>query len=367
MVSLFGIRPPSSPYVHQPLIYTVLASPVQTILYIVHNVLQSLRAPPTPVKPPVRVVCISDTHTLTHASIPDGDLLIHAGDLTNNGTPSELHAQLTWLSSLPHPHKVVIAGNHDTQLDPRSRATLSEPDRSAPLPDWSSFGIHYLQHSPLTLDIHPSPHHSPAEETPPSRKSSTTSTDIPDSPTSPSPHRRHHHRRRRLHLHGSPQIPTCGPSSFAFQHPRALDAWTDTLPTDLDILITHTPPAQHLDNFPAALGDAWLLREVWRVRPRLHVCGHVHVGAGREVLWWDGAQGAYERGLGRRAWWWTGRGLWDVRLWREVVRVLVWGVVGVVWSRVWGGEERGTVLVNAALMDEATGRLREGGVHVVDI
>lgn len=44
-----------------------------------------------------RIVCISDTHNST-VKLPDGDVLIHAGDLTNQGSYSEV-------SSVTHPHK----------------------------------------------------------------------------------------------------------------------------------------------------------------------------------------------------------------------------------------------------------------------
>ncbi|KAI9703467.1 MAG: hypothetical protein M1820_005771 [Bogoriella megaspora] len=355
MTSLFG---PPSPFEKQSPLLTFLSSPVQTLLYVSHHILQWLRAEPTPSDPPVRIVCISDTHTLIPSSIPDGDILIHAGDLTNEGTPSELHAHLTWLASLPHKHKIVIGGNHDTQLDPRSRATLPEPDRSAPLPDWSSFSIHYLQHSSITLNVQPNFALLPQTKSHSHPHSNSTSRSTSPSTTPLLP--------RSLTLHGSPQIPQCGPASFAFQHPAHLDAWTDTLPSGIDILITHTPPAYHLDNFPLHLGDRFLLRELRRIKPRLHICGHVHAGAGREVLWWDKAQGAYERGLGRKVSWWTMRGWWDVRLWVDLGRVVLWGLVGVVWNRVWGGEERCTVVVNAALMGGNTGRLGER-VQVVDV
>jgi predicted phosphohydrolase len=62
--------------------------------------------------------------------VPNGDVLIHAGDLTENSTLSELQAHIDWLSPLPHTHKVVITGNHDTYLDPQSRAALSSEDRT---------------------------------------------------------------------------------------------------------------------------------------------------------------------------------------------------------------------------------------------
>ncbi|KJX97370.1 hypothetical protein TI39_contig502g00001 [Zymoseptoria brevis] len=54
----------------------------------------------------ITVICISDTHTLIPTFIPLGDILIHAGDLTNAGTPAELQAQIDHLSSLPHRYKI---------------------------------------------------------------------------------------------------------------------------------------------------------------------------------------------------------------------------------------------------------------------
>jgi len=62
-----------------------------------------------PVEDPIAVVCISDTHNL-QPQLPDGDLLLHAGDLTEAGTFQELQEQLDWLNNQPHRHKVVIAG-----------------------------------------------------------------------------------------------------------------------------------------------------------------------------------------------------------------------------------------------------------------
>lgn len=73
-------------------------------------------------KPPgyTRFVCISDTHNRTdkmeHA-IPEGDILIHAGDFTSCGSRDQVVHFNKFLSTLNHPHKVVIAGNHDISFD----------------------------------------------------------------------------------------------------------------------------------------------------------------------------------------------------------------------------------------------------------
>ena len=42
--------------------------------------------------------------------LPDGDILIHAGDFTLTGHVLEVKKFNTWLGTLPHKHKIVIAG-----------------------------------------------------------------------------------------------------------------------------------------------------------------------------------------------------------------------------------------------------------------
>eukprot|EP01083_Nonionella_stella_P091828 256807_1 len=66
----------------------------------------------------VRVICISDTHGrhswFTH-SIPDGDILVHCGDITfqGNGGTNALRTFNKWIKQFTHQYKIVIGGNHD--------------------------------------------------------------------------------------------------------------------------------------------------------------------------------------------------------------------------------------------------------------
>lgn len=66
---------------------------------------------------PLRIVCLSDTHSLHHklpeGAVPDGDILLHCGDFSKKGSETETRSFNTFLNSLPHPHKLVIGGNHD--------------------------------------------------------------------------------------------------------------------------------------------------------------------------------------------------------------------------------------------------------------
>ena len=68
----------------------------------------------------VRFVVVSDTHNRqesTPINVPDGDVLLHCGDLTQLGRSEEFKKANAWLTSLPHKTKIVIAGNHDIGLD----------------------------------------------------------------------------------------------------------------------------------------------------------------------------------------------------------------------------------------------------------
>merc|ERR1719367_837758 len=71
----------------------------------------------------VRIVCTSDTHSGVEDNpqsftLPDGDVLIHAGDFTNYGEVDKVKKFNSWLGTLPHTHKIVIAGNRDITFDP---------------------------------------------------------------------------------------------------------------------------------------------------------------------------------------------------------------------------------------------------------
>jgi Icc-related predicted phosphoesterase len=243
----------------------------------------------------IRVVCISDTHN-AQPSVPPGDVLIHAGDLTQNGTAEELHAVVSWISSLPHPIKIVVAGNHDKILDVnyRTRELLDSPEIN-----WESSGIIYLEHTATQITTH----------------------------------------ERKITVFGSPYTPEYG--NWAFQYPpttllpeRAREIWA-AIPLHTDILITHGPPFAHLDVAGTQhAGCRGLLGGIWVVRPALHVFGHIHAGRGRETLLWDAAQKRLEcvsanKGVSSR--------LLD----------RTWSIME--WAKRKGGTRRTSLLVNACI------------------
>lgn len=75
-----------------------------------------------------RVMVISDTHDYQFDEaaavsgefvrpIPNADVLLHCGDLTQIGSLDALKKCLEMLKEIPAELKLVIAGNHDLSLD----------------------------------------------------------------------------------------------------------------------------------------------------------------------------------------------------------------------------------------------------------
>ena len=195
-------------------------------------------------KSDITVVCISDTHN-TQPDLPPGDVLLHAGDLTQDGSFTELQAQLDWLNSQPHTYKVIIAGSHDLLLDDafvKQHRTMIEVKPGATKADLQFGDLNYLCDESITLIF---------------------------------PHICGFGQTRELIMYGSPTTVEGG--TRAFQVSRDQNAWTGRLgetyhsskPSDytLDILLMHGPPKGHLDK--CGKGNVFLTAEIARIRPRL--------------------------------------------------------------------------------------------------
>lgn len=188
---------------------------------------------------PIRLVCISDTHGRKLGpggiEIPEGDILIHAGDLTEVGTLPQVGAVLENLAALPHRYKVFIAGNHDWAFA-KTPTLCRDMVRRYP-------GLFYLEDSGIQIGD--------------------------------------------FSLYGSPWQPWF--YDWAFNGPRAgslRDRW-DQIPAGTDILITHGPARGHADYIPyqdAHVGCPDLLSRIEEIQPRLHVCGHIHEGYGASQI-----------------------------------------------------------------------------------
>ncbi|GBG34922.1 Metallophosphoesterase MPPED2 [Hondaea fermentalgiana] len=191
----------------------------------------------------MRLVLLSDTHC-QHGelrNLPDGDVLVHAGDFCSAGGAEEARHFVDWMASQPHRHKVLVAGNHDTIFDP-NHAHAREYERSGresfiTKDELLKRGIHYLFNAAVELD--------------------------------------------GVKVYGSPFVRAGFPSLWAFpirSDGHAKSIWGN-IPTDTDILVTHSPPFGIRDRVLDGrnIGCPILKQEVLeRVRPALHVFGHCH-------------------------------------------------------------------------------------------
>jgi hypothetical protein len=200
--------------------------------------------------------------------LPKGDVLIHCGDLTNQGSLSELTKQVQWLEKADFECKIVVAGNHDLTLDTdfysKYGSYRCKNNNAAQVPvDCQAL---LTEAKTLTYMLHESRNFKLA------------------SPSGP---------RTAFSVFGSPYSAAWG-GAWAFQYPRddggiAAKALWDQIPLDTDILITHGPAHTHCDEarMREPAGCEVLRQALWRVRPRLALCGHIHEARGVERVRWN--------------------------------------------------------------------------------
>jgi len=193
----------------------------------------------------MRITVISDTHTkhglIPLTDLPGGDLLIHTGDIMNSGyNKNDILDFCTWFHSLEqYDKKIFIAGNHDRMFE-------NHPEGVEELLN-IYFDIDYLQDEAYDLyDL-----------------DTDTSTKI----------------------YGSPWQPEF--YSWAFNLPKnslQLAAKWEAIPDNTDILITHGPAFGTLDTVAGRpwdnLGCELLAERIEVIKPKIHVCGHIHSGYG---------------------------------------------------------------------------------------
>ena len=190
--------------------------------------------------------------------------MIHAGDLTKQGTHTELRRTLTWIEKADYKVKIVIAGNHDTALDPRFYEQHGMEDHpldatgSDMLKEFPS--ITYLNHEAAEIQL--------------------LNEDGPQT---------------AFKVFGSPYSPANGHWAFGYTEDEAKELWS-AVPQDCDFVVTHTPPKYHCDKSRdhGTAGCEALRQALWRTRPLLAICGHVHEGRGVERVVWNTTSSEFE-------------------------------------------------------------------------
>ena len=183
----------------------------------------------------MKVIAISDTHCkLSSVSFDDvsADILIHAGDLTMSGSLKETAKELFILGGLRQKFKniVLISGNHDflAERDPLIMKNLCEDN-----------GVIYLQDSFTILN--------------------------------------------NIKFYGAAWTPFFQNWAFNRRRGNQIRRHWELIPDDVDVLITHGPVYgihDQVENEKEHLGCRDLLDEMLRVKPKVHVCGHIHSGYG---------------------------------------------------------------------------------------
>jgi len=180
----------------------------------------------------MRLVAISDTHGRHDEveELPKVDILIHAGDFMNAGYhPAEISSFNRWMGKQKFAHRIVCAGNHDRFFE-GSQFVAREFLTNAI----------YLENSGVKV--------------------------------------------AGICMWGSPYTPEFMKWAFMYRRggPEAVRYW-ELIPRNLDVLITHGPPFGILDqSVPGGehLGCEELRRAVEEKRPKVHIFGHIHGGAG---------------------------------------------------------------------------------------
>lgn len=212
--------------------------------------------PSTPIsEDKIRFVCISDTHGKIEGSklhMPPGDVLLHAGDFTQKGHMNEIQKFNSYLGALPYKVKVVIAGNHDLTFDDNiTEASLR------------TFGVQkstvqsYLSERGLKSV----------------KQMLTSAIYLEDSLVTVC----------GIKIYGAPWKPVFCDWGFNLKRGEDILKKWQTIPADLDILMTHGPPVGHgdLTGGNNNVGCVELLNTVQkRVKPKFHVFGHIHEGYG---------------------------------------------------------------------------------------
>ncbi|GMR44836.1 hypothetical protein PMAYCL1PPCAC_15031, partial [Pristionchus mayeri] len=218
-----------------------------------------------PSTPFLTLVMISDTHCelgkmIDQNLIPPGDVLIHAGDITVHGDEQNLIKFNEELGRLPHPHKLVISGNHELGFDPEEDVSRKKCEGTGTPEGWKLLTNCTFLHDSSTVAC----------------DSSRCQID-------------------GVTFYGASWHPLEG---YPFYRPREQlrEKW-ERIPDDVDVVITHSPPigpftlwigmifirnrSGYLDVYPHSTpperwGCRYLLERVEKLRPFLHVFGHTH-------------------------------------------------------------------------------------------
>jgi len=189
----------------------------------------------------MKITLISDTHNKHEQITQDlvgGDLIIHAGDISSMGYECEVNDFLEWFQKLPYNNKVFISGNHDWLF-------MNYPKKAKKFISCCEEKVRYLQDKSYKCVV----------------------------------------GKEKAKIYGSPWQPEFYNWAFNLQRRgEELRLKWEEIPLDTDILITHGPSWGVVDEVVGREGDhlgcELLAERIKVVKPKIHVCGHIHSGHG---------------------------------------------------------------------------------------
>lgn len=177
----------------------------------------------------MKIVAISDTHTY-HNSVPliSGDVLCHAGDMTDRGSLQDVINFDNWIEKYPCDHKLVIAGNHDFCFENNSDVVKK-----------SIKNFTYLQDSSYVIN--------------------------------------------GVKFYGTPWQPWFHDWAFNIKSLEDRKNKWDMIPEDTDVLIVHGPPFKHGDLCKSGgnAGCTGLLDRIRELKIKYVITGHIHESYGK--------------------------------------------------------------------------------------
>ncbi|KAL8788382.1 MAG: hypothetical protein Q9195_007340 [Heterodermia aff. obscurata] len=229
---------------------------------------------------------ISDTHNLRldeatddtsrplQLPTPKADVLLHCGDLTQVGGVLSFQKALKMLGSIEAELKLVIAGNHDLELDPKYWNLQCSDEENSEDPEDHDLAVQAMKgpdaHEAGVLFLDEGTHAFTLKN------------------------------GAQFTIYVSPYTPAFG--DWAFAYPPHEDRFntcahivkgvasiaTDPIPEGVDIVMTHGPAKGIRDLCSQGnVGCGNLRRALQRVKPKLHCFGHIHDGYGIEAVDWN--------------------------------------------------------------------------------
>lgn len=182
----------------------------------------------------MKLCIISDTHSRHHLikELPNADVIIHCGDISNIGGEYEIYNFFYWFSNLiQFEYKIMIAGNHDFLFEKNKSLVLSMKPNN----------VIYLEDSEVIIN--------------------------------------------NTKFYGTPVSKIFNNWAFNRDNKKLQKHW-EAIPDDVDVLITHEPPYGILDLGVSNkhIGSISLYNEVVnRIKPKLHCFGHAHNSYGKII------------------------------------------------------------------------------------